>query len=142
MATTSDSTSAPVQSVNSVLDHHSRKESPDRGGVPSLADSFSPCSFSGISDQKHVLAPEIFLVAANFLAEDGQPEGSENDGVTEKRVWNKPANGVAPEIDAVIGAASWPALSKSACASTNASSTDSLKELSHGSITLSKVYCF
>lgn len=114
MATASDSPSAPVQSVNSVLDRHSPKETPE---------------------------PEIFVyegtATASFLAEDGQ-QGSENDGVTKKRVWNKPANGVAPEVGSVMGAASWPALSKSARASTKASSTDSLKELSHGSITLSK----
>lgn len=115
MATASDSPSAPVQSVNSVLDHHSRKE---------------------ISDQKHVLAPEIFLVATPFSAKYGKPDRSENVGV--KRVWNKPAaNGVAP--DAVMGAASWPALSKSDRVFTKASSTvESLEELSHGSITLSK----
>ncbi|XP_075497397.1 uncharacterized protein LOC142534411 [Primulina tabacum] len=86
MATASDS-SASVQSVNSVIDRHSR-----------LA---SPCSCSSISDQKH------------FLAEDGQAEGSENVGVTKKCVWNNPANGVAPQVGALMGTASWPDFSKS-----------------------------
>ncbi|XP_073293640.1 la-related protein 1C-like isoform X2 [Primulina huaijiensis] len=128
MATASDS-SASVQSVNSVLDHHSR-----------LA---SPCSFSSISDQKHVLDSEIFLnqliaPPASNLAEDGQAEGSENVGVTKKCVWNNPANGVTPQVGAVMGTASWPDFSKSTRASTKDSSTDSLEELSHEPIILSK----
>ncbi|XP_075501438.1 la-related protein 1C-like [Primulina tabacum] len=130
MATASDS-SASVQSVNSVIDRHSR-----------LA---SPCSCSSISDQKHVLPSEIFLnqliaPPASFLAEDGQAEGSENVGVTKKCVWNNPANGVAPQVGALMGTASWPDFSKSARASTKASSssTDSLEELSHEPIILSQ----
>ncbi|XP_075497460.1 la-related protein 1C-like [Primulina tabacum] len=59
----------------------------------------------------------------------GQAEGSENVGVTKKCVWNNPANGVAPQVGALMGTASWPDFSKSARASTKASSssTDSLK---------------
>ncbi|XP_075497580.1 la-related protein 1C-like [Primulina tabacum] len=75
-----------------------------------------------------------------FLAEDGQAEGSENVGVTKKCVWNNPANGVAPQVGALMGTASWPDFSKSARASTKASSssTDSLEELSHEPIILSQ----
>ncbi|XP_073052223.1 la-related protein 1C-like [Primulina eburnea] len=130
MATASDS-AASVQSVNSVIDRHSR-----------LA---SPCSCSSISDQKHVLPSEIFLnqliaPPASFLAEDGQAEGSENVGVTKKCVWKNPANGVTPQVGALMGTASWPDFSKSARASTKASSssTDSLEELSHEPIILSQ----
>ncbi|XP_075514622.1 la-related protein 1C-like isoform X1 [Primulina tabacum] len=73
---------------------------------------------------------ERFIASDIFVCEVG-----EDDGVTKKRVWNKPANGVAPEVGVVMGADSWPALTKSARAD---SSTDSLKELSHGSLTPSK----
>ncbi|KZV46120.1 la-related protein 1C [Dorcoceras hygrometricum] len=135
MSTASNSHApAPVhQSLNSSHSRHSRKESLERG-VPPLADSFSPSSFSGISDQKQVMASDFHpyevitppVSTASFLADDDQTEGSDNGGVTKKHVWNKSANGVG----AVMGADSWPALSKS---------TESLKELSLGSLSLSKV---
>nr|DAD46736.1 TPA_asm: hypothetical protein HUJ06_016673 [Nelumbo nucifera] len=72
----------------------------------------------------------------NF-ASDGQLEidnETSNVARAKKPAWNKPSNGVV-ELGPVMGAVSWPALSEST-KSLPKSSTDSLKGLSDGSISI------
>ncbi|KAF5454599.1 hypothetical protein F2P56_024251 [Juglans regia] len=71
-----------------------------------------------------VTEPAVALV----VVEESMGEGSENgpNGNAGKRpAWNKPSNGPAPDVGAVMGAASWPALSVSTRASAKPSSESS-----------------
>ncbi|XP_022879756.1 la-related protein 1C-like isoform X2 [Olea europaea var. sylvestris] len=83
-------------------------------------------------------------VESAAAAAETPPENTENGGgssngsnATKKPAWNKPSNGATAEISAVMGAESWPALSESTRASTKkSSSSDSLKALSDGTVSL------
>ncbi|PSS29995.1 La-related protein like [Actinidia chinensis var. chinensis] len=61
--------------------------------------------------------------------------GSGSSNAAKKLVWNKPSNGV--ELGPVMGGVSWPALSESTRASPKSTSSDSLKPLSDGSVSIS-----
>lgn len=85
--------------------------------------------------------------STSFLPEDvageAQPESSEKSGygssggsnAAKKPAWNKPSNG-STEVGPVMGAVTWPALSKSTRASPKSSSSDFSKTLSDGSLPL------
>uniref|UniRef100_A0A2P2MGJ6 Uncharacterized protein n=1 Tax=Rhizophora mucronata TaxID=61149 RepID=A0A2P2MGJ6_RHIMU len=90
----------------------------------------APSSPSAASNEQAVVP------ACSSYSPMAEEEGSENGNgpggnAVKRPAWNKPSNG-AIEIGPVMGAASWPALSESARASTK-SSSDSLKSLSDGS---------
>lgn len=73
--------------------------------------------------------------AAALVGEEDNSDANGNNGNAGKRpAWNKPSNG--NEAGPVMDAVSWPALSESARAPSNKSSSDSLKGLSDGSPSL------
>nr|XP_018622525.1 la-related protein 1C-like isoform X2 [Nicotiana tomentosiformis] len=73
------------------------------------------------------------------VATEAQLESSDNsnNNVSKKQAWSKPSNGAA-EVSPVMGAVSWPALSESTKASPKSPSSDSLKALSDGSVSVSQ----
>ncbi|GFY87943.1 hypothetical protein Acr_05g0015820 [Actinidia rufa] len=68
---------------------------------------------------------------------ENSDNGSGSSNAAKKLVWNKPSNG-AVEVGSVMGAVSWPALSESTRVSPKSSSSDSLKPLSDGSVSVSQ----
>ncbi|XP_055803186.1 la-related protein 1C-like [Solanum dulcamara] len=69
-------------------------------------------------------------------SDNGSGDGSNGNG-DKKPAWNKPSNGAA-DVSPVMGAVSWPALSDSTKASPKLPSSDSLKTLSDGSVSVSQ----
>ncbi|XP_055803854.1 la-related protein 1C-like [Solanum dulcamara] len=64
-------------------------------------------------------------------------ESDTNNNGAKKTAWNKPSNGAA-DVSPVMGAVSWPALSDSTKASPKFPSSDSLKTLYDGSVSVSQ----
>lgn len=65
---------------------------------------------------------------ASVVVDQSMGEGLENGpngNVGKRPAWNKPSNGPAPDVGAVMGAVSWPALSESTRASPKPSSESS-----------------
>ncbi|CAN4124177.1 unnamed protein product [Withania somnifera] len=84
------------------------------------------------------LLPDAAATEAQLETSDsGSGDGTNSNGV-KKPAWNKPSNGGATDFSPVMGAVSWPALSESTKASPKSSSSDSLKTLSDGSVSLSQ----
>lgn len=145
---------SPTQ-VNSPRNRQSRRSSASRGVASppplSLSETFDQEQFvnsSSTTSSDTFPSKEAIktVVASSSLVEDGSAAGadahldnSENGGAAKKQAWNKPSNGAAAEVGAVMGAESWPALSETARTSPKASSTCSLKALSNGSIITSEV---
>ena len=76
---------------------------------------------------------QISNSASDDSAADDNGSGSTN--AAKKQAWNKPSNGVL-EVEPVMGAVSWPALSESTRASPKSASSDSMKD---GSVLVSQV---
>ncbi|CAK9156963.1 unnamed protein product [Ilex paraguariensis] len=94
---------------------------------------------SDLSPSKSATVAASSFVSPEDTAAESQPEGPDNSSgsgnAAKKPAWNKPSNG-AVEASPVMGAVSWPPLSESTKASPKSSSTDSLKALSDGSVSL------
>ncbi|MCD9638230.1 hypothetical protein HAX54_022077 [Datura stramonium] len=102
---------------------HSSDCSPPEEVVPA-------CSASSLSPEG--AATEVQLESSDNGSGDGR-----NNSVAKKPAWNKPSN-VAADVSPVMGAVSWPALSESTKASPKSPSSDSLKTLSDGSVSVSQ----
>ncbi|MCD7454356.1 hypothetical protein HAX54_024445 [Datura stramonium] len=83
------------------------------------------------------LSPEDATTEAQLETFDNGSGDGSNSSVAKKPAWNKPSNGAA-DVSPVMGAVSWPALSESTKASTKSPSSDSLKTLSDGSVSVSQ----
>ena len=76
---------------------------------------------------------QISNSSSDDSAADDNGSGSTN--AAKKQAWNKPSNGVV-EVEPVMGAVSWPALSESTRASPKSAPSDSMKD---GSVLVSQV---
>ncbi|CAN4123512.1 unnamed protein product [Withania somnifera] len=84
------------------------------------------------------LSLDAAATEAQLESSDNGSGDCTNSSGAKKLAWNKPSNGGATDVSPVMGAVSWPALSESTKASPKSSSSDSLKTLSEGSVSLSQ----
>ncbi|CAI9777696.1 unnamed protein product [Fraxinus pennsylvanica] len=149
----SSSAAAAAAAVNGVLSPHSSSSS---GGVVAEASANSSSSPASSDSSPFEAASTLAAVAGSVTcpsmesggaacAVETPAESTEHVGgssginATKKPAWNKPSNVATAEISAVMGAVSWPALSESTRSSPKkSSSSDSLKALSDGPVSLSQ----
>ncbi|XP_004233568.2 la-related protein 1C isoform X1 [Solanum lycopersicum] len=103
-----------------------------------------PASCEQVVHSSDCSPPDEVLTAGNAsslspedAAIDTQIESDTNSNGAKKPAWNKPSNGAA-DVSPVMGAVSWPALSDSTKASPKLPSSDSLKSLSDGSVSVTQ----
>lgn len=150
----SSSSSGAAASVNGVLSQHSSSSSGVVAMEANVNSSSSPASSdSSPSEAASTLAAVVGSMTCPLVESGGAAcaaetvvestehgGGSSGSNATKKPAWNKPSNGATAKISTVMGAVSWPALSESARASPKkSSSSDSLKVLSDGPVSLSQV---
>ncbi|CAN4123660.1 unnamed protein product [Withania somnifera] len=98
----------------------------------------SDCERLATACSASLLSPEDAATNAQLESSDnGSGDGTNSNGA-KKPAWNKTSNGGATDVSPVMGAVSWPALSESTKASPKSCSSDSLKTLSDGSVSLSQ----
>ncbi|CAA2961009.1 Hypothetical predicted protein [Olea europaea subsp. europaea] len=149
----SSSSSGAAASVNGVLSQHSSSSSGVVAMEANVNSSSSPASSdSSPSEAASTLAAVVGSMTCPLVESGGAAcaaetvvestehgGGSSGSNATKKPAWNKPSNGATAKISTVMGAVSWPALSESARASPKkSSSSDSLKVLSDGPVSLSQ----
>ncbi|GFY80409.1 winged-helix DNA-binding transcription factor family protein [Actinidia rufa] len=105
-----------------------------RGGAGAGTESESIVSLSAPSSPLSSVSAQgqISNSASDDSAADDNGSGSTN--AAKKQAWNKPSNGVV-EVEPVMGAVSWPALSESTRASPKSAPSDSMKD---GSVLVSQ----
>ncbi|XP_049393958.1 la-related protein 1C-like isoform X1 [Solanum stenotomum] len=103
-----------------------------------------PASCEQVVHSSDCSPPDEVVIAGNAsslspedAAIDTQLESDTNSNGAKKPAWNKPSNGAA-DVSPVMGAVSWPALSDSTKASPKLPSSDSLKSLSDGSVSVTE----
>ncbi|XP_052190555.1 la-related protein 1B-like isoform X2 [Diospyros lotus] len=99
--------------------------------------SFSKLAAAAVSDSSTSSVQDDCAVEAQREC-SGNGNGSGNGNAGKKPAWNKPSND-AIEVGPVMGAVSWPALSESTKTGQKPSSSESLKALSDGSVSVSQV---
>ncbi|XP_016487722.1 la-related protein 1C-like [Nicotiana tabacum] len=111
---------------------------------PPLPPPLSPPAYSEQTVHSSDCSPSDDVATAGSAATEAQLESSDNgnsddsnSNVSKKPAWNKPSNGAA-EVSPVMGAVCWPALSDSTKASPKSSSSESLKALSDGSVSVTQ----
>ncbi|XVF35925.1 hypothetical protein REPUB_Repub19eG0013800 [Reevesia pubescens] len=131
--------------------HHHSPSSPSSTTSPQVTSlpeqtTFSDCSHSkaassSSSSSSSSPPPDISLAAdGGGYSDSNRNKKNNNNNVaagTKKPAWNKPSNGVV-EVDPVMGAASWPALSESAKASPKSLADSSSKTVPDGSLSTSQ----